>query len=365
MASVRPKDTRPLVRFEGLPGEFSQHDFGEVDVHFQDGTVRRVHFFASRLKYSRWVQVSLVENQRVESLVRSLVEHFSAMGGVPLVAVFDRPTTIVHSWRRNGEVTQWNATFAQVVLELGIGVELCWPASGQQKGAVEKLVGWVKGSFFKQRRFLDEADLERQLGEWLVEVNTQRPSRATGVTHEARMRDERPRLRPVKVKPADLAIRVPVVVGPTGMVVDDTRAYSMPPDAIGLAGTLFLYPDRVRVLAGRHEAIHSRLREPNTRSVLPEHRKQMVDAVRGKRAKQYFKRQQLLQLGAGAEAFLTELVHRRPRVWLDDVEQLFEMLEEHGDAALRSALERALSAQTIGAEYVAHALGRSRRQVTA
>jgi transposase len=30
VASLRPKSARPLVRFEGLPGEFSQHDFGEI-----------------------------------------------------------------------------------------------------------------------------------------------------------------------------------------------------------------------------------------------------------------------------------------------------------------------------------------------
>ena len=34
---------------------FSQHDFGQVDVEFLDGMVRRVHFFASRLKYSRYI----------------------------------------------------------------------------------------------------------------------------------------------------------------------------------------------------------------------------------------------------------------------------------------------------------------------
>jgi len=33
---------------------------------------------------------------------------------------------------------------------------------------VENLVGWVKGSFFEQRRFLDEEDLARQLAEWHV-----------------------------------------------------------------------------------------------------------------------------------------------------------------------------------------------------
>src|SRR5712692_3953041 len=37
VSALRPITTRPLVRFEGLPGEFSQHDFGEVDVRFLDG----------------------------------------------------------------------------------------------------------------------------------------------------------------------------------------------------------------------------------------------------------------------------------------------------------------------------------------
>ena len=86
---LRPKRPRPVVRFEGLPGEFSQHDFGEVDVRYLDGRVERVHFFASRLKYSRWVQVSLVANQQVEALVRAMVDHFAAWGGIPLLAVFD------------------------------------------------------------------------------------------------------------------------------------------------------------------------------------------------------------------------------------------------------------------------------------
>src|SRR5437870_10293767 len=51
---LRPRPVTPLVRFEGLPGEFSQHDFGQVDVRYLDGSEERIHFFASRLKYSRW-----------------------------------------------------------------------------------------------------------------------------------------------------------------------------------------------------------------------------------------------------------------------------------------------------------------------
>ena len=44
-------------------------------------------------------------------------------------------------WQRNGEVTDWNPVFAYAMLEMSIGVELCWPYSPEQKGAVENLVG--------------------------------------------------------------------------------------------------------------------------------------------------------------------------------------------------------------------------------
>src|SRR5262245_49640924 len=130
---LRPGRPRPVVRFEGLAGEFSQHDFGHVDVRFLDGRKERVHFFASRLKYSRWVQVSLVENEQVEALVRAMVEHFATWGGLPLLAVFDRPKTIALKWMKDGAVTEWNATFGAVMLDLGLGVELCWPRSPEQK----------------------------------------------------------------------------------------------------------------------------------------------------------------------------------------------------------------------------------------
>jgi hypothetical protein len=57
VASLRPPLAQPLVRFEGLPGEFSQHDFGQVEIPFLNDSVQRIHFFASRLKYSRYIVV--------------------------------------------------------------------------------------------------------------------------------------------------------------------------------------------------------------------------------------------------------------------------------------------------------------------
>jgi transposase len=356
IAAVRPRPVQPLVRFEGVPGEFSQHDFGQVDVRFLSGRVQRVHFFASRLKYSRWPEVTVVPNQQVETLTRTLVSHFTAMGGVPLAAVFDRPTTIALAWGRDGAVLEWNPTFAQVMLELGVAVELCWPARGNQKGSIENLVGWVKGSFFKPRRFVDDADVLEQLAEWHVNVQTRIPCRATGVIPAARMAEERPRLRPLKVTAETLALRIPIWVGPTAMVLHDTHLYSMPPGAIGIAGTLFLYRDRVRIVAGRFEARHQRLTEPGAKSTLPEHRAAMVAAVSGTRGQRYLKRQHLLDLGSAALVYLTEVIHRRPRGWLGEVDRLHALLQGVGADPLRIAFARAVAAGTFGVEYIEHYL---------
>jgi transposase len=241
IAELRPRDTDVQMRFEGLPGEFSQHDFGEVNVRFVDGTTRKIRFFASRLKWSRWVEVDVVPDQRVETLVRTVADHFEAFGGVPLCAVFDRPKTVALEWRKDGVITKWNPVFAQAAFEIGFAAEVCWPYQARQKGSVENLVKWVKGSFFKQRRFRDMDDLLSQLEEWKEEVNLRIPSRATGEIPAERRQQELARLRPSRVAPDDLALRFPVFVGPTAEVVHETHSYSMPPEAAGISGPLYLY----------------------------------------------------------------------------------------------------------------------------
>ena len=91
MRELRPSAVRPVARFEGVAGEFSQHDFGGVRLRWRgSGPAGRVHFFCSRLNFSRYALVKLVADQRTETLVLSLAEHFQHWGGIPLLAVFDR-----------------------------------------------------------------------------------------------------------------------------------------------------------------------------------------------------------------------------------------------------------------------------------
>lgn len=342
-----------LVRFEGVAGEYAQFDFGEVSVRLSDGRRRVVHFAAYRLKYSRWVHVELVPDERVEALVRSLLASFAASGGVPLRVVFDNPKTVVLRHEEGRPV--WNPTLAPVAIEYGFTVELCTPRQPQQKGAVENLVGFVKRAFFRARCFLDcTTDLPQQLAAWLLEVNTVRPSRATKEIPAARLVTELARMKPLVIAPADYGLRVAVTVGPTAMVTYQGTRYAMPAAACGIPATLWLYPDRVKIITAgsKHEALHPRFPREGTVSYLPGQRAAQLAAVAGARKRLYFMRERLLELGPVGEGYLTELIHQRPHTWKGDVERLFALLEELGDARFRAVLQRALFQRLIGAEYV-------------
>ena len=361
IAELRPHTRQLMMRFEGLPGEFSQHDFGEVRINYLNGSREVVRFFCSRLKWSRWAAVDAVPNQVAETLIRTLAEHFVLFGGVPLCAVFDRPKTVALRWAKNGEVTEWNPIFAYAALELGFTAEVCWPRRANQKGSVENLVGWVKGSFFKQRRFHDREELENQLRQWLDEVNTERPSRATGEIPEQRRQQELPRLRPLRVAPERLALRIPIQVGVTAEVSYDGRGYAMPPEAAGMAGTLYLYRDHVHIVAGRHQAQHPRYIAKGTLARQPEHRAAQLAAVSGKRGRRYLQREHLLETGEAALQFLTALVHRAPRTWYRDVEVLHQLLQQHGPKTLERAFGAAQAAHSCTTEYVLRCLNGDRR----
>ena len=356
---LRPVAIAPMVRFEGVAGEFSQHDFGQIEVRYTAGARERIRFFASRLKWSRLAHVSLVPDEREEAPIRALLAAFEVFGGVPLVTVWDNPKTVVLS--RKGDLIVWNPTFGQVALDYRFAPELCWPRAGQQKGAVENLIGWVKGSFFRCRRFHDRADLEAQLAQWLTTVNTQRPSRATGEIPVKRLTLERARLRPLPIPAAAYALKIPVVVSARSRVRHDGHEYSMPPATLGQAATLHLYPDRIEIVTKTQQVVrHPRGSDPL--SLLPEHRAAMLDAVRGGRARLYYQRQSLWELGPAAEMWLTELVHRRPTQWRRDVEQCFALLQAQGPTRLLAALAWGVTHHAIGAEYVTSALQRAARR---
>ena len=140
-------------------------------------------------------------------------------------------------------------------------------------------------------------------------------------------------------------------------MVFETNSYAMPPEAAGLPATLYLYRDRVRIVAGRYEASHPRLHGRHQVSRSPEHRAAHLAAIAGRRGKRYLKRQQLFEVGESAVRFLTELVHAKPTAWSSEIDALHELLQSFGPVALERSFHAALSTGEVSVDFVGACLG--------
>lgn len=183
------------LRFEGVPGEFLQIDWGEVrEMAFTKAGMENQtrYFFAARLKYSRYMYVSFHTDMREETRLGCLIACFTTIDGVPWAVVTDNMKTAVLG-RDEGHQPIWNPAYQKLAVEFKFHPDVCAPASGNQKGAVEN-DQFVKANFLPGRSFYDDADLAEQCNEWLRSVNTERPCDATGEPPAVLLAQEQPQL---------------------------------------------------------------------------------------------------------------------------------------------------------------------------
>ena len=151
---------RATVRFETPPGQQSQIDWGQAQIHFRHRPVI-LHVFILTLGYSRR---SFHESCLGETLSQFLDAHeraFDYFGGHTREHLYDRPRTVCQPGG-DGRVI-WNATFKQFADYWGFEPHLCRAYRAQTKGKVESGVKYLKGNFLPGRTFVDEQDLREQL----------------------------------------------------------------------------------------------------------------------------------------------------------------------------------------------------------
>jgi transposase InsO family protein len=349
-----PAPPLPIVRFEGVPGEFAQHDFGTLKVLYLDATAEKLTFYAGRLKYSRALHVRLVAGETAECFLRGLEAAGQSWGGLPLLNVVDNAKATVvrrekdpHSGK---ERLHLNPHFASFLREAGVFAEPTYPYSGNQKGSVENLIKFVKHGFLLARRFRNREDLERQLAEWLHFVNQERPCDATGVVPAVRLQEERPRLRAMPFGERGYGLVFPAVVGPDARVRRNGCEYSTSPRWIGQTITLRLHREHVVLHHDGQQIVHPRVPANGRYSLLPEHRAPLMVKPRGAIMA---KRQILMDLCPEGQLFFTELVHRRPDTWRDqDLPAAWALFEKLGEVEMAAALRYCVGQSAFGGEYL-------------
>jgi transposase len=340
------------IRFEGLPGEYLQVDWGEIR-HFpltQQQPVTR-YFLACRLKYSRWTWVIFTDNMRQETLFRGLVACFNALGFVPWVLVFDNMKTVTTGRDEHAQPI-WHRSLLQLAAEFDFHPEACWPASGNQKGSVESLVKFVKINFLAGRSFINDADLLVQCVEWQDSDNATRPSQATDMTPASRMPEEVAKGYPLPSSAADYGFAEPGHVSSGALVAALGNNYSVPIEHVGAPVTVRIHRERI-VIWRDAQLLAEHARAPDgahDRVVDPAHFAPLFG--RKPRGQVMLYREALLGLGPVAQQYVSELSRRQRAHLGTEVLAVYALYERCGAAELLAAMELAQAQGAFGAAYL-------------
>jgi transposase len=341
------------LRFEGVPGEYVQIDWGEVrNFPFSKAGMENQtrYFFAARLKYSRYMYVSFHTDMREETLLRCLIACFEEIDGVPWAVVTDNMKTAVLG-RTSEHEPIWNPAYQKLAVEFQFHPDVCAPASGNQKGAVENLVKFVKGNFLPARSFYDDADLAEQCRVWLRQVNTERPSDATGQAPAILLEQEQPQFGPLPQSASDYGFFDSVVVSREGLVAVESNRYSVPAHLIGRVLTARIHQSRIELFAdGERVASHPRHPGQHARIIDPTHFEAVFATKPRGRVMVY--RDWLCDLAPAVASYVRELCHKRRAEMNAQMLALYELAQESGKADFVAALELAAEQQMYGAEYV-------------
>lgn len=341
------------VRFEGLPGELLQIDWGEArqfPFTRADLVGQTRYFFAARLKYSRWMFVRFTADMREETLLRCLVACFLDLGGVPWVVTSDNMKTVTLG-RDAQRQPLWHPTYQKFAAEFAFHPAVCAPGAANQKGAVENLVKFVRSNFLAGRAFRDDADLDRSCGDWLRRVNDERASGATGRPPTALLAVERPRFGPLPPTAHDYGVFDSVLVSHESLVTIATNRYSVPAHLVGQALTARLYPARIDLYAGTAlVATHRRHDGRNARLIIPEHYEAVFALKPRARAMVY--RDWLVGLSTAVAEYIALLCRRRQGELEPQLCALYELAQQLERPAFQRAVERALAQGAVGVEYV-------------
>jgi transposase len=191
------------------------------------GCPRRVSAFVMVLCYSRYLYIEFTLSQAMGTFLRCMERGLAFFGGTTLADIFDNMKTVVQSHTR--VATVFNPRFIEYARTRGFAIKACNVGKGNEKGRVERPIGFVRKRFWPGRRFTGIDDLNLQAKEW-------RDSFANGREHEDTGKipslvfehEERALLRPVRDVPFDADDLLSTGVTKLFRVAFDRNHYSVP-----------------------------------------------------------------------------------------------------------------------------------------
>ncbi|MCW1385055.1 IS21 family transposase [Novosphingobium sp. KCTC 2891] len=239
-------------------GEAFQFDWSE-DWAMLGGRQTKLQVAHTKLSHSLAFAVRAYPLQTHEMLFDALTQAFRVLGGVPRRGIFDNMRTAVDRIG-TGKARQVNARFAAMASHYLFEPEFCNPASGWEKGQVEKNVQDARRRLWQPMPSFPDLDalnawLEAQcIAQWAQIEHGMQP----GTVADVRAAEEAS-LMPLG-RPFDGFVEHTKRVSPTCLVSFERTRYSVPASFANRPVSLRIYPDRIVIAAeGQILCEHSRI----------------------------------------------------------------------------------------------------------
>ena len=349
------KNKEAFIRFESLPGEQCQVDWGHFGSIAYGETTRKLYCLAVVECHSRLLYLEFTHSQRQETLHRCLLNAFRFFNGTPKELVTDNMLTAVIE--RVGPLIRFNEALLDFLRPFAIVPRACNPKSPHEKGKAEKgAIHYIRHNFWPLRSFTDLFDLQAQAGHWRDTIANVRVHGTTGQRPIERFQVKA--LRPLPEFLPDCRDTAPAKVYSDFSIRFDANTYTVPPWAIGKQvivksdhRTLCVY------LKDKVIATHPRSYKRKERIELPAHKEAAL-----KQKRKLWKSdlvQAFISLGEEAKAYLEHLSDTHEPL-KKNLEKLLALKDEYGPYDLIEAMKRASMHHAYGAHYIENILYQER-----
>ena len=349
-----PREAFLTLHFE--PGSAMQVDWADFGFALP-GIPRRVSAFVAALCYSRYLYVEFTLSQSFGSLVRCMERCLRFYGGTTEIDIFDNMKTVVRS--HTPAATVFNPGFLEYARARGFAVRACNVGRGNEKGRVERPIGFLRTRFWPGRRFRDLLDLNVQATRWRDDFANKRIHEVTGrVPALVYQHDEKPKLKPLPETPFNTDDVLGTGVNKMCRVPFDRNRYSVPWRLVSQQVIVRADDERVAVFLERKcVALHPRCWNVGQDVPDPSHEHGLLD--RKPRARAGSLPPALSGLGqVGGEYF--QLLSAGSRSIQREIVRLTLLVELFGEGAVTSAATEVMSTGHVGAEYVEYVLRHKR-----
>jgi transposase len=353
---IRPQSTRePFLTLDFAPGEMIQVDWADFGFAIP-GCPRRVSGLVMALCHSRYLYLEFTLSQAFGTFVRAFERGLRMFGGTAHIDLFDNMRTVVTSG--TGPNAQFNSRFLNYSRSRGFGIRACNRARGNEKGRVERPIGFVRQRFWPGRRFKNLLDLNQQAVHWRDTSANNRIHDLTGKVPALVFKHvEKSALNPLPDTPFETDDIETTTVTKLFRVSFDRNTYSVPPRLVGQTVVVRANNDAVAVYLGpKQVALHPRCWDVHQDKELPSHRERALEL---KPRAGHGLPPPLAGLGHVGEEYFRILRATNRSIQRESVRLTF-LCELFGERNTASAAQEVMRTGHVGCEYVEYVLRHKR-----